>query len=160
MQDYLKRIIKVLVRVQTILGVLTLAGIIICNSLGVFFRYVLRDPFTWTEELSVILFIWVVFLGSTVAAGAKRHVVVDVIVNRVSKEHQARIDILTRLISLGFLVVLTYGGFQLIPMMSTHYSVALNVPKSFYYIPVTIFAFSMSLIIIDEIWDIGKTLHV
>jgi TRAP-type C4-dicarboxylate transport system permease small subunit len=108
----------------------------------------------------VILFIWVVFLGSTAAAGAKRHVVVDVIVNRLAKKQQLSVDILTRLISLGFLAVLVYGGFQLIPMMSTHYSVALNVPKSFYYIPVTVFACSMSLIMIDEIWDISKSLRV
>ena len=159
MQDYLKRIIKVLIRLQTVGGVLALAAIIICNSLGIFFRYVLRDPFTWTEELSVILFIWVVFLGATAAAGAKRHVVVDIIADRVAKKNLARIDILTRVISLGFLLILAYGGFQLIPMMNAHYSVALNVPKSFYYIPVTIFACSMCLIIIDEILDFGKTLH-
>ncbi|MEO8134539.1 MAG: TRAP transporter small permease subunit, partial [Betaproteobacteria bacterium] len=31
--------------------------------LTVFFRYVLNDPLTWTEEVIVTIFAWMLFLG-------------------------------------------------------------------------------------------------
>ena len=39
------------------------AVIIVCVSLQVFFRYVLNDPLTWSEELARFSFMWMVFLG-------------------------------------------------------------------------------------------------
>lgn len=37
-----------------------IAGLIV---LTVFFRYVLNDPLTWTEEVIVTIFAWMLFIG-------------------------------------------------------------------------------------------------
>jgi len=47
---------------------------------AVVFRYVLSDPLTWSEELILILFGWMIFLGIANAFHARTHIIIDVIV--------------------------------------------------------------------------------
>lgn len=47
---------------------------------AVIFRYVLSDPLTWSEELILILFGWMIFLGIANAFHARTHIIIDVIV--------------------------------------------------------------------------------
>lgn len=47
---------------------------------AVVFRYVLSDPLTWSEELILLLFAWMVFLGIASAFHARTHIIIDVIV--------------------------------------------------------------------------------
>lgn len=47
---------------------------------AVVFRYVLDDPLTWSEELIILLFGWMVFLGIANAFRARTHIIIDVVV--------------------------------------------------------------------------------
>lgn len=47
---------------------------------AVVFRYVLNDPLTWSEELVLVLFGWMVFLGIANAFRYRSHIIIDVIV--------------------------------------------------------------------------------
>jgi TRAP-type C4-dicarboxylate transport system permease small subunit len=47
---------------------------------AVVFRYVLGDPLTWSEELILLLFAWMVFLGIANAFNARTHIIIDVVV--------------------------------------------------------------------------------
>jgi TRAP-type C4-dicarboxylate transport system permease small subunit len=51
-----------------------MALLVVCLGLQVFFRYVLQAALTWTEELSRFCFIWVIYLGTCVAAKEQQHV--------------------------------------------------------------------------------------
>jgi TRAP-type transport system small permease protein len=44
---------------------------------AVFFRYVLGDPLTWTEEFIVIVFTWMLFIGLSSAFGHRMHIRID-----------------------------------------------------------------------------------
>jgi TRAP-type transport system small permease protein len=47
---------------------------------AVVFRYVLNNPLTWSEELIVLLFGWMVFFGVANAFRARTHIIIDVVV--------------------------------------------------------------------------------
>ena len=47
--------------------------IFITVSLQVFFRYVLRSPIRWTEEMAILFFIWFTFTGATLCARDDKH---------------------------------------------------------------------------------------
>lgn len=51
-----------------------LAILVFCLGLQVFYRYVLGDAPTWTEELSRMCFVWIVYLGASLAAHHEMHV--------------------------------------------------------------------------------------
>jgi TRAP-type C4-dicarboxylate transport system permease small subunit len=56
------------------------AVLVLVVSLGVFYRYVLKAPLSWTYELSILVFIWVTFVGASVALQQGAHVTFDFIV--------------------------------------------------------------------------------
>ena len=47
---------------------------------AVVFRYVLSYPLTWSDELILILFGWMIFLGIANAFHARTHIIIDVVV--------------------------------------------------------------------------------
>src|SRR5215217_5315414 len=46
--------------------------------LQVLFRYVLGSSLTWSEELSRYVFVWIIFIGVSVATRRGEHILVDV----------------------------------------------------------------------------------
>ena len=49
----------------------------------VIFRYILKSPLAWSEELARYLFVWVSFIGSVVAARRNQHIGVEMLVNKL-----------------------------------------------------------------------------
>ena len=47
---------------------------------AVVFRYMLSDPLTWSEELILLLFGWMIFLGIANAFRARTHIIIDFVV--------------------------------------------------------------------------------
>ncbi|WFF40077.1 TRAP transporter small permease [Salinicola endophyticus] len=56
-------------------GLLVL-GVVFCVTANVFGRYVLNYSYTWAEEMSRVLFIWLVLLGAGVGSLGNEHVAV------------------------------------------------------------------------------------
>jgi TRAP-type transport system small permease protein len=48
---------------------------------AVIFRYILNDPLTWSEELILVLFGWMIFLGIANAFRVRTHIIIDVVVH-------------------------------------------------------------------------------
>ena len=56
---------------EELLLVIIMAVMIIMNFLNVIFRYLLpQSPFSYTEEITLLLFVWATMIG--IAAGLKR----------------------------------------------------------------------------------------
>jgi TRAP-type C4-dicarboxylate transport system permease small subunit len=54
-----------------------IAGLVLA---AVVFRYILNDPLTWSEELVIVLFGWMIFLGIANAFRVRSHIIIDVVV--------------------------------------------------------------------------------
>ena len=67
----------------------------------VFFRYVLNQPLAWTEEATMIAFIWTVFWAAAFMVPIKEHVTFDVVYDAVSDRTKRILSI----ISMAFLIV-------------------------------------------------------
>ncbi|MFD9625397.1 TRAP transporter small permease [Peribacillus muralis] len=77
--------IKWLKDIDDFIAVVALAGIIVFTSLNVFCRFLLNNPITWAEEITLALFIWMVFVGISSAMKRDGHVGVDYFVKRMPK---------------------------------------------------------------------------
>ena len=51
--------------------------------LQVFNRFVLKAPLAWSEDLAMLLFQWVVFLGAAVGVRRLRHFGIDLVVKKL-----------------------------------------------------------------------------
>ena len=55
------------------------ATISLVVAAGVFWRYVLNDSLSWTEEVARYLLIWLAAVGSMVAMHRRQHVAIDIV---------------------------------------------------------------------------------
>ncbi|MCG8688336.1 MAG: TRAP transporter small permease [Desulfobacterales bacterium] len=84
------------------------AVIIICVVLQIVTRYVLNQPLTWTEEVSLFAFCWFTFLGAAACSWEDSHLAVDFFYNKMGKKVKKIADICIMLLVLvmcGFMIV-------------------------------------------------------
>ncbi len=64
-------------------------AIVVLVIAAVFFRYVLGDPLTWTEEFIVILFAWMLFVGLASGFRGRMHIRIDALLLVLSPKMRA-----------------------------------------------------------------------
>jgi TRAP-type C4-dicarboxylate transport system permease small subunit len=154
----LRRIIQWGEKIQMVIGVIALAAIIVSVTGGIISRYVFGSPFTWTEELATFLFIWLSFIGAGIASARKKHVVADFLIQKIPAERANIIRIVINALVLLLLVLIAVGGFILQPKTATSASVALNIPRNLYYLPVLIAAIYMFFVYLAETIEMVESL--
>ncbi len=86
-------------------------GMTIVVLLGVFFRYVVRQPLSWSEEVARYLMIWAASLAVSIGIMRKEHIGITFLVDRFPSSVQKYIAVLVNLCVLWFLWVLTKFGY-------------------------------------------------
>lgn len=132
--------------------------------LTVVFRYFLQMPLGWTEELSRMLFMWVVFLGSAVCAGQERHAKFELFVKNLKPKSQLILDVAGSLLILFITIVFIYKGFQAYKLISFERFVILDIPYASAYLAlptgmILIFIYYCHhfFVKVKQIWIIRKT---
>jgi TRAP-type C4-dicarboxylate transport system permease small subunit len=92
----------------TIAGMMAAMTVII--ALQVFFRYVLNDALSWTEEIARYLMIWICFLGSAMALKYGEHISVTFLQDRFPPRLRQVVGLTMGLAVLGFFLLGTWEG--------------------------------------------------
>jgi TRAP-type C4-dicarboxylate transport system permease small subunit len=121
--------------------------------LQVLFRYVLRQPLFWSEELPRYLLIWMSFLAAALAQKHDAHINIALALAPLSDRVRRSVRILTDLVILGFLGVLIYSGSLVVGITAHHRSTALQIPMAVVYAALPTGAFLMALYLILQIID-------
>lgn len=119
------------------LSVLIMTLLVLTVLLQVFMRYVVGSPVTFTEELSRFLLIWLGLLAASYAYRMRMHLALDLLVLKLEGRQRNILNIVIHsLIAIFSLVVLVYGGIQLVILtwVLNQYSPALDVSMSFVYL--------------------------
>lgn len=102
-------------KVVTQLCLISMAGMTFVVLLGVVFRYILRMPLSWTEELSRYLMIWSASLAISLGIKGNDHVGLTILVDSAkSKIVRVILETLIFLITLIFLVIMIYYSIQMV----------------------------------------------
>lgn len=117
------------------LAALLLAAVVTLITVQVFMRYVLQNSLSWSEELTLWIFVWFIWLATSYAFKRRAHVKVAVLNQFLSSKGQLILSILTQLLIVGFLVVLIYQCFILMnmPFVAKQRSVVLGMPIQYFY---------------------------
>jgi TRAP-type C4-dicarboxylate transport system permease small subunit len=105
-----------------------------CVLVEVVARNIIKLPTTWVEELSRLLFIWTIFLGSASAWYRGSHIIINILPRRLSDRPKLILKLVVELGTMGFLLC-TWGG--AIYMMLYNYeavSTALEISISYFYL--------------------------
>ena len=97
-------------------------------------RYIFNSGFSWPEELTRFLCVWITFLGALTATAEDSHPAVDVLVKLLPRVLQKIIRILLRVIMIIVCVYLTSYGFKLVEMTIHDMSPGLHFPMGLVYL--------------------------
>ncbi|WP_367617977.1 TRAP transporter small permease [Shouchella lehensis] len=102
-------------------------------------RYALNAPSTFSEEFLRYSLIWVTMIGGAYAFHLKKHIAIEMVVNRLHARSQRVVRFLAQLFLLAFaLVVMVYGGIQLVSLTMTQQTVSLGIPMGYIYLSLPI----------------------
>ena len=106
----LNRIVLFLCRYATIF---LLTAIVIVTAAGVFWRYVLNDALSWSEEVGKYLMVWMTFTGAPIALKHGQHVGIEILPHAVSPRIRQFILSFIYIIIIFVLVFLFYFACRL-----------------------------------------------
>jgi TRAP-type C4-dicarboxylate transport system permease small subunit len=141
--------------VKAILGAI-MAIIVLITLAAVWWRYVINAPIAWTEQVSNMLFVWTVFLGSAVLYREKLHIGVDMFVNMLPQRFSGLAFWFIEICNLIFIVTLFIYGLKLsIDVIPQTYG-ALDITPAVYYFAAPVSCALMILYFIEKIVDPSK----
>jgi len=89
-------------------------AMMILISWDVIARYVFNSPLLFSDEVSGYLLVYICFFGAAGTLKEKRHVNVDILVNRLKTLNRKRLELVTYFLSLGFLLIFLWHAFVMV----------------------------------------------
>lgn len=120
---------------EKMLCVVFLALMSIIIVLQVFFRYVLNNSLSWSEELARYLFIWMIYIGISYGVKLDKHICVDAVYTFMPKGIKRGYAIVAYILFLIFAVSIIYYGILVVGMQITsgQVSPAMGLPMQYVY---------------------------
>lgn len=126
--NILEKISALVARLTGIIVVFLCLGLVGSLLISVFFRYVVGQALSWPEEISLILFTWLVLLAGSLGVREEFHVKLTVFSSRLPHLYQRILEmIITGLIAL-FGLILVYSGYDLVQRTAEHLTPTLRLP--------------------------------
>ena len=104
-------IVQPLIKICKIAVISCVLSIAIIVSTSIFFRYVLNNSITWSEEIAKYLMVWMVFVGAPVAMIQSRHIAIEIFPNLFRPRIRALIFLIVNLLIVVTMAFWTYRGF-------------------------------------------------
>ncbi len=106
--------------------------------LQVVFRYVVKAPISWSEEVATFSFIWLSILSAALGVKYGMHFSIEAVVKRFPMPVQRLLTVLTSLSVSGLLAILIWFGLNLVMLNNTQISPAMGMPMSIPYLSVPV----------------------
>ena len=116
--------------------VFLLVAVLVVMGLGVFFRYVLNDSLTWTEEISRYGLVYITYIGCATAVRRRSHIRIDVIARILPLAGQRILAVVVDLLVLAFLAFLAVNTFRIMDVLWTSRSAAVGLPINYVYLAI------------------------
>jgi len=123
---------------------ITMLGLMILFVfMGVFWRYILNDSLSWTDETARYLMVWLGFLGMSFAAQTNDHIGVMMLIDKFPPRLRHAILVFDRLVVLIFLFVLAFYSLRHMRSVWFQTSPSLEISMAWPYSAVTVGALWM-----------------
>jgi TRAP-type C4-dicarboxylate transport system permease small subunit len=119
---------------------LLLATMFVCFLIQIVFRYVLNNPVGWTEELSILCWMWGILWGAAFVVAERDEVRFDIVYGHVSEGVRRAFTVITGLALIGLYGVSLPAAWSFVAFMKVERSAYLHVPISYLYSIYVVFA--------------------
>ncbi len=150
----MKRLCEWYFKLARVLLALFLVGMVVLVFGNVVLRYAFNSGLTISEELSRIFFVWIIFLGATVALAEHGHIGIDFVVKNMPRPVAKVMAVLGSLIVLGCCVLMLSGSYTQSVINLTVVTPVLNWSMTVYYGAGLFFAVVSIVIVLVDIWRV------
>lgn len=102
-------------------------------------RYVLNNPSTVTEELTLISFIWTALFAAAYVFGKMDHMKMSFVLDKMNRRNNLRLKIVSEIIIAIFAIfILIFGGAKMCSLCMGEASSSLEIPMGYIYLALPI----------------------
>jgi TRAP-type C4-dicarboxylate transport system permease small subunit len=116
-----------------LIGVLLFTIAFLGFILQVFFRYVMNSPILWTEEVTMIAFVWTVFWAAAFMVNIREHVTFDVVYEVVPPQIKRVMAIFAMVMLIIAFVLLIPATWDYLAFLLRKRSPVLRLPMTWIY---------------------------
>jgi len=134
--------LKVLNRTQEII-IISLVGLtIIVGTMQVISRFVFSSPLSWSEEFIRYSFIWITFLGASLAVKNNAHASITVFVQLLPGIFHKILNALANLLCLLFSIMVVKEGIaiMMIQLQTNQLTAAMQIPIAYIFLSIPLSA--------------------
>jgi TRAP-type C4-dicarboxylate transport system permease small subunit len=150
----MKRLISRLEWLVEGLMALALAVMAACVFGNVVLRYVFNTGIAAAEEISRLMFVWLIFLGAILALRRNAHLGVELVQARLPKSVRKACAVISHMLMLYGLWLFLYGSWTQTLIGLHTFSTVLGYPTAFMASSGLLCAASMMLIVLANLWRI------
>lgn len=135
---FFKSIFEIMDRgVNWFLAILMAAMVVIITA-QVWYRFVLNDPLSWSEEAARYLFVWISFMGAAAGVRYQVHLGIDLMDKLLPPGAYRVAVVVVNLIIQIFLLVIIFWGFKLLGVIRYQQSPSMHISMSYPYMAVPV----------------------
>jgi TRAP-type C4-dicarboxylate transport system permease small subunit len=123
----------------------------------VILRYTLGETLVVTEELSRYLMVWIAFLGSVLLMRERGHIAAAGLAGWFGPLGRRVIAVVADLLSLVFLLTLTWAGLQTLPGQLDQYLTTINIPIFWFYLAIPVGSGLMAFVVVARLLGFDAT---
>lgn len=120
---------------EVLIGIFSFIMVVVI-ALQIFMRYIMDNSLSWSEELARYCFIWLVYLGISLAVKKGRHMSVEILLVVLKGKAKIILNIISNLLFLSFAMFAVFYGYEISMKLLTwgQSSPALNLPVGLVYL--------------------------
>ena len=124
-------------------------------------RYVLNNPSTVTEELTLMSFVWTGVLAAAYVFGQQKHMQMTFLLDKFSESGQIKIKLLIEVIIFIFAaLILVFGGMKISHLAMGQTSSSLKIPMGYIYFALPLSGILTCIYSILNFVDMAKILLI
>jgi TRAP-type C4-dicarboxylate transport system permease small subunit len=117
---------------------LLMAGMVVIISAQVWYRFILNDPLSWSEEAGRYLFVWISFMGAAAGVRYQVHLGIDLMDKLLPPGAYRVVVVLVNLIIQIFLLMIIYWGFKILGIIQFQESPSMHISMRYPYMAVPV----------------------
>jgi TRAP-type C4-dicarboxylate transport system permease small subunit len=135
---------------------LAMAAIVLITITAVIWRYVLNAPIAWIEQVSNMLFIWMIFIGAAILYRQMLHIAVDFALEWLPAHVKPIYFWVVEILNLSFIVLLFIYSLKLSIDVLPNQTGALDISPAWFYFSAPVSSAMMILFFVEKIFDPDK----
>ena len=117
-------------------------------------RFGFNKPLAWTDEVAVILYVWIILWSCALVVPEREHVVFDLVWNSVGRRARQAMRIAGNLLIGGLAAAALPGSWDYVRFMAREGTPVLNLPFMWVFLP---FVFLMAALVLRAAGAIWQT---